>query len=334
MVTDQKHKRILILVGKEDREIASITFELLRAGRDLADKGGGTLCAAVLGHAVGDISHEIAHFSEEVYSVDNPLLAAFQADLYAHALEQLCRSIAPDIVLMGHTLDNLDLAPKAACKMGTKLITDCIRLDIESETGYLLCTKPVYGGNAVATFMIDKKPYMVTLRPKVMEEIGRNPMEGEVIRFDPAIDASLAKTESIETVSGDRVSLDKADAIVAGGRGIKKIEGLEQLEELVEILREYFGNVELGASRPLVDTGWLPPSRQLGLTGEKASPQLYIAVGISGASQHLSGIQGSKKIVAINKDEQATIFASADYGVVGQYEDVVPALIRKLRELE
>jgi electron transfer flavoprotein alpha subunit len=230
-------------------------------------------------------------------------------------------------------MDNLDLAPKLACRMGSRLVTDCIGFDVELSTGHLLCTKPVYGDNAVATFIVEKKPYMATLRPKVMEDIERIPTKGKVINVDIVIEESITKVELIEEIPGETVSIDKADAIVAGGRGIKKVEGLKQLEELIEILKKYFGKVELGASRPLVDNGWLPSSRQLGLTGEKASPELYIAIGISGASQHLSGILGSKKIIAINRDEQAPIFSSADYGVVGEYEHVIPAIIKKLREL-
>lgn len=333
MKANQASRRILIVAEKEVGKVASITFELLRAGRELADKIEGNLSVAVLGHEVGDTAIEIAHFSDEVYSVDNTLLATFQGDLYVHALENLCRNIDPDIVLMGHTLDNLDLGPKLACKMGTKLITDCISFDIEAETGNLLCTKPVYGDNALATFITEKKPRMATLRPKVIEGMERSIDKGEVISFDPAIDSSLAKIELLKTAPGESVSLDKADAIVAGGRGIKKVERLKQLEDLIEVLKRYFGKVELGASRPIVDAGWLPSSCQIGLTGEKTSPQLYIAIGISGASQHLSGVLGSKNIVAINKDEQALIFNSADYGVVGDYGEVVPALISKLKEL-
>jgi len=339
---DGKHKRILILVEEEDGQIASITFELLRAGRELADKIGGILCTAVLGHEVVDIANESTDFSDECYCLNQILLADFQVDLYVHALEKLCKNINPDIILMGQTLDNLDLAPRLACKMGTELITDCIGFDIDQGTGRLLCTKPIYGDNAIAIFIIEKKPYMAMLRSKVMGAIGRSSKKGKVFNFDPALDGSLAKTELIKKVTGERVSLDKADAIVAGGRGLKiegdkqegdKQEGLKQLEELVGVLKNFFGKVEVAGSRPLVDAGWLPPSRQIGLTGEKANPQLYIAVGISGASQHLSGILGSKKIVAINKDERAPIFKSADYGVVGRYEDVIPALIKKLKEL-
>ncbi len=328
-----KEKSVMILADREDRGFTSITFELLRAGSEIAEKAGGTASAVVMGHDVYGISSEIAHFADEVYCIDHPLLSTFQVDLYACALKQLCRSIEPDVVLLGHSIDNLDLAPRLACRIKAQLITDCTGLDIESETGHLICTKPVYGDNAIAAFAIETKPQMVTLRPKVMEGMGRRTVEGEVIRFDPEIDESLISQELIETLPGESVSLDKANAIVAGGRGIKELEGLQLLEELIEVLKRYFRTVELGASRPLIDAGWLPSSRQLGLTGEKANPELYIAIGISGASQHLSGIVGSKKIVAINRDENAAIFESADYGVVGQYEDVVPAFIKKLREL-
>lgn len=331
---NQTDKTVLILAEREEDEVGVVTLELVRAGRVLAEKIVGKLCVAVLGYEVDDSANEIAHFSDTVYALDNALLATFQVDLYAHALEQLCRRIGPDIVLMGHTLDNLDLAPKLAYRMGTRLVTDCIGFDIEPETGHLLSTKPVYGDSALATFLIEKKPQMVTLRPRVMKNMERSSDKGKIIDFELALDKSIAKTEVIETVLGESVSLDKADVIVAGGRGIKKIEGLALLKELIEVLNRYFDTVELGASRPLVDTGWAPPSRQVGLTGEKASPELYFAIGISGALQHLAGIFGSRKIVAINNDEQANIFKYANYGVVGDYEDVIPALIKKLKELQ
>jgi electron transfer flavoprotein alpha subunit len=331
--SNQENKKILIIAEKEDGKLAPITFELLRAGRVLSEEVQGILCAAVIGHKVEQNAIEIAHFSDEVFLIDNILLADFQADLYIHSLENLCRRIEPDTVLMGHTLKSLDLAPRLAHRIGTKLITDCIDFKIEIETGQLLCTKPVYGGNAVATFINEKKPQMVTLRSRVFEGAEESPDKAEVISFDPCIDQSLAKTETIENVLGEVVNLDNADLIVAGGRGIKKVEGLKLLEEFIDVLRGYFSTVELGASRPLVDAGWLPPSRQLGLTGEKVSPELYIAIGISGSMQHLTGVFNSKRIIAINIDDGAPVFNYADYGLVGNYEDVIPALIKKLREL-
>jgi electron transfer flavoprotein alpha subunit len=332
--SSQKHKRVLILAEIEDGQVASMTFELLQAGRELANKVGGNLCTAVLGHEISKISGEIARFSDEVYSLDHPLLTAFQLDLYTQALENLYGSAKPDIFLLGHTSDNLDFAPRLACKMGTELITDCTFLDIEPKTEHLLCTKPVYGGRALAIFEMIKKPQMATLRPRSTESITEPILtKGEIIQFDPAIEKSLIRTESMGTVLGESVRLEKADVIVDGGRGVKSIEGINLLKELIEVLKKNFDRVELGGTRTLVESSFLPRSRQLGQTGEKASPQLCLAIGVSGSGQHLCGISGAKTIVAINKDEQAPIFASADYGVVGTYEDVVPALIKRLKEL-
>lgn len=333
MVTTQEHNKILVLAVQEDGEVASVTLELLRAGRELVDKVGGELCAAIIGHEVGDAAGDIALYADKVYSIDHALLGIFQVDFYVDALQQFFRIINPDIIVMGHTLDNQDVAPRLAFKLQTQVITDCIGIDIDAETGSLLCTKPVYGENAIATFIVEKKPQMATLRPKVVEAMDQSKNEGEVVRFDPVINESLTTTELIETVLEETVSLDKADAIVAGGRGITKIEGLKQLEGLAKTLKRYFDKVEVGASRPLVDAGWLFHSRQIGLTGQKANPELYIAIGISGALQHMTGIFNSKKIVAINKDEQAPIFNYADYGIVGEYEDVVPGIIKKLEGL-
>jgi len=328
-----RNKRVLVLIEREVQEIASITYELLNSGMRICKKLSGTLSAAVLGHKISDIVNEVAYFSDEVYSLDNILLKAFQVDIYAAALENLCGSIKPEVVLMGHTFDNLDLAPRLAHRIGAELIPDCNFIDIEPESEHLLCTKPIYGERAVAIFEIGKKPQMATRRSGSVEAVERNQTKGKLFIFDPCIDKSLSRAEAIETILGQGVSLDKADVIVGGGRGVKTTEGINLIEELIGVLRKRFSRVELGASRPLVDSGLAPRSRQIGQTGERASPQLYIAVGISGASQHLSGILGAKKIVAINKDEQASIFDSADCGVVGNYEDVLPALIKKLAEL-
>lgn len=322
------------MVEREDQGIAPITFELLGMGKKIATGLKGIVAGAVLGHGITDLSMEIARFADEVYSLDHTLLAGFKPELYVSALKQLCQKVNPDAVLIGCTLDNLNLAPRLAYELGVEVITDCIDLTIEPETGHLLCTKPVYGAKVIATFNLNKKPYMATLRPKVVEPIKSGPDRGEIIHFDPVIDETLVKVEMIERIKEESVSLNKAAAIVAGGRGIKDAEGLEQLKELVKVLRKYFSKVELGASRALVDAHLVPPSRQIGLTGEKVSPELYIAVGISGSLQHLTGILGAKKIIAINTDPKAPIFKVADYGVIGSSEEVVPALKRKLEELQ
>ena len=216
--------------------------------------------------------------------------------------------------------------------MGTQLFTDCIALDVDPEKGTLIYTKLIYGGNATAIFTAERKPEIATLRPEMMEPMEQDCHKGNIISLTVDIDESTAGVKLVERFSEETIRLDKADAIVSGGRGVKEYEGLKELEGLVEVLKRHFDKVELGASRPLIDAGWLPTSRQIGLTGEKVSPDLYIAVGISGASQHLSGITRSKKILAINTDPQAPIFNSADYGIVGNYEEIVPAFSRKLSE--
>ena len=327
-------RRVLVLVEKDEKGIASITFELIGIGRKIANELNINLCVALLGHEISDVTKEIALFADEVYSLDHPLLQNFKPELYVCALEQLCKYVNPDIVLMGTTIENLDLAPRLAYRMGVEVITDCIDLAIELGTGYLLCTKPVYGAKVISTFRLERKPYMATLRPKAADPIKSSLDQGEIIHFDPVIDETLVKVETIERIKEESVSLDKAAAIVAGGRGIKDAEGLEQLRELTKVLRKYFNKVELGASRPLVDAHLVPSSRQIGLTGEKVSPELYIAVGISGSLQHLTGILGAKKIIAINTDPKAHIFKAADYGVIGPFEEVLPALKGKLEELK
>ena len=329
----EKHKRILILAEMEDRKLASITFELLRAGREIANKVAGSLCVAVLGHEIGDVSHEAAYFADEIYSLNHSLLANFDPQLYSSALKQLYEHIDLKVIFMSQTLDNLSLAPVTAFKIGAQVITDCIRVAFEAETGHLLCTKPVYGAKFLSTFKLEKEPYLVTLRPKAFEPIKPSSKLGEIIHFDPVVDKKLSKVEVIENVKQEIISLNKANAIVSGGRGVKNSEGLHQLKELVEALRRHFLKVELGASRPLVDARLVPPSRQIGLTGEKVAPELYIAVGISGSLQHITGILGAKTIIAINSDPKAHIFQVADYGVIGNFEEVVRALAKRLEDL-
>lgn len=331
MAGDRMMKRILIVTEKEEGTIAPITLELLKAGALLAEQGGEIVCACVLGHDVEDLGEELALYASEVYVIDNPLLSHMHSDLHASALASLCRAISPITVLMGHTYENLEIAPKLAYRMEGDVASDCIKLERDRESGVLLCTKPIYGGNAVAVLEKDRTPQIATLRPKVMEALEKGAEKGSIIPFQCELHASTVLT--IGLIRGDSVSLDKANAIVAGGGGVKTIEGLQELEDLVQALSNYFDKVSLGASRSLVDAGLLPHSRQIGQTGEKVNPQIYVAVAISGAAQHLAGVVGAKKIVAINKDPDAPIFESSDYGVVGTYEDIVPALIKKLEAL-
>ena len=332
-IRKQDKARVLVFAEREGQEIPPITLELLQAGRELADQRGGNLCSVVLGNNIDNLSEEISQYSDEVYSLDHPLLASFDPEFHTSALYQLCHHVNPAAILMGHTVNNQHVAPKLAYEMGMEVITDCIQLAIETGTGHLLCSKPVYGAKFIATFKLEKKPYLVTLRSKAWEPIIPRATKGELIHITPVLDGASLKVECTESIREERISLNKADAIVSAGRGVKDAEGgLSRLNGLLEALGSYFSRVELGASRPLVDAHLVSSSRQVGLTGEKVAPELYIAIGISGSLQHVTGILRAKKIVAVNTDPKAPIFQFADYGIVGDFEEVVPALIRKLEE--
>lgn len=330
----QDNGRVLVFVEREGQEIVPITFELMQAGRRLIDQIGGHLCGVLLGNRIDNLSKEISQYTDEVYSLDHPFLEGFNTEFHTNALNQLCQYLKPTAILMGHTLNNQNLAPKLAYKMGMEVITDCIQLEIETSTGHLLCSKPVYGAKFIATFKLRKKPYLVTLRSKAWEPILPWAAEGEVIPFAPVLEEASVKVKCIKKMSEESVSLNKAEAIVSAGRGVKDAEGINRLRGLVNVLGTYYRRVELGASRPLVDAHLVPSSRQVGLTGEKVAPELYIAIGISGSLQHVTGILGAKKIVAINTNPKAPIFQVADYGVIGNFEEVIPALTRKLEELQ
>ncbi len=327
-------KAVLVLTERKGPTLASATLELFGMGRKIAADLGGPLCAVVLGHEVAGVCEKVAPLADRVYTLDHPLLEPFHPELHLNALEQLCRKVNPSAVLMGGSVDHLSLAPMLAFEMGVDVITDCVRLGVEQETGHLLCTKPVYGAKILSTFRLDKKPYLVTIRPKSAEPVDPGLGPSEIVRFDPAIDESMARVRVIEKVKEESVDLTKAEVVVAGGRGIGDANGLEKLKDLIKVLGKFFRRVELGATRPLVDSHLVPSSGQIGLTGEKVAPELYIAVGISGSMQHLTGIAGAKKIVAINTSPKAYIFEAADYGVIGGFEEVLPALRKKLEEMQ
>jgi electron transfer flavoprotein alpha subunit len=331
MASDRE--RIVVVIEQGEGPVLPVALELLNAGRQLVGSSGQILCACVLGHGIADACEEIAFYADEVFSVDNVLLANFQADVYASALESACKTIAPVTVLMEHSYENYELAPKIGCRTAGDLITDCIEIERDESTGNLLCTKPIYGNNAVVVLELKSKPQIVTIRAKAYGALEKTGCRGRVIPLECDLESSLARVRSMEIVPGQNVSLDKAEVIVSGGRGVKTQDGINELRRLSDALERFFANVEVGCSRPVVDAGLLSRSHQVGQTGERVSPQLYVAVAISGAAQHVSGMVGSKKIIAINKDREAPIFDVADYGVVGSFEEVIPAFIEQLEGL-
>ena len=321
---------ILVLIESENGKVSPISFELLGMGKKLAGELEEKLHAVVVGYKIDRIADEISSFADKVYSVDDPTLEVFHSDLQAEVLTKLCREIDPSVLLLGHTSKGMDVAPRLAYKLKTKLTTDCVDLVVDKEKKILRRVKPIYGGNAIANFEFYGRPQLVTLRPKVVEPAKPSLSKGEIVSFKIILERPPS-VESIRKIS-EEAKLADAEAIVSGGRGIGGIRGFEKLQELSELLKKFFEKVAIGASRPPCDAGWVPKSYQVGLTGEKVSPKFYIAVGISGSVQHLAGIAKAGKIVAINKDPNANIFKAADYGVVGEYEKVLPTFLEKLRE--
>ncbi|MBI5601891.1 MAG: electron transfer flavoprotein subunit alpha/FixB family protein [Deltaproteobacteria bacterium] len=327
-------KQGVFIVGEmRDGKMASITAELLGVGRKLSDELNQELSALFIGLGITDAAGEaIAFGADRVYVMDNPLFKDYLTESYVAALENLCQQAGPGILLLGQTSMGKDLAPSLAFRMKTGLTMDCVDLTIDPETRHLRKTKPVYGGNALAVFVCESgRPQMATIRPKAMSPLLPDPSrKGEVVPFDPKINPSALRTRLIgrKKTEIEGIKLCEAEVVVSGGRGLGGPEPFQKLETLAKILH---GTV--GASRPPCDDGWVPSHYQVGLTGELVAPNLYIAVAISGASQHLAGMQGSKNIVAINKNPKAGIFRLAKFGIVGDYQTILPAFTEKCREL-
>ncbi|WP_028321039.1 electron transfer flavoprotein subunit alpha/FixB family protein [Desulfatiglans anilini] len=325
---------VLILGDMKEGSLDTRTLELVGVGRRLAKERGGDLCVLILGDAPGGGAAEAASYGPaKVYSVAHPLLKGFQPEFWLKALEQVCAQVKPGVFLMSHSYKGMELGPRLACRLGARLTTDCIDLAVDPQDGLLLRTKPVSGGNAISVFKCPGEPQMATVRGKVFEPAAAGEAKGEIVEIAVELDASMARVASLEVVKEEVVALDKADVVVAGGAGLGEEDGFEALEDLRKALSKSFGNVMIGCSRVAVDKGWISSDHQVGLTGTMISPDIYVAVGISGAIQHLVGMVHSKKIIAINTDAGCNMFKVADYGVVEDFEKIIPALVEKLEEL-
>ena len=326
------YRGITVFCEVKDDKLMPIATEGLGIGRKLADTLGQELNAILVGNNIGAVAPQaIMYGASKVYVVDDPLLKDFQSDAYVSVMEKLVKQIMPSVIIMGQTDVGRDLAPRLAFRLGTAVTMDCIDLAIDSETKRLLQTKPVYGGNAQAVFVTDTEPQIVTIRTKAMPTPEPDSqLKGEVVNISADLQASDIKTKVVnrvvEEVAG--IKLEDAQIVISGGRGIGNAEGFKQLEELANLLKG-----AVGASRPPCDNGWVTDTMQVGLTGKIIAPELYIAIALSGSSQHMSGCSGSKTIVAINKDKEANIFRHARYGVVGDWKKVLPAFTAKVKEL-
>ena len=325
-------KGVLILGESSGGELASVSQELLAAGRKIADDLGEELTIALLGASVEDAGKQaISYGADRVFAVTHPLLEEYQVDLYLSALETLCRETSPNIMLMARTEDGRELAPRLAFRLGVGLAQDCLEVSVDVSARRLLANRPVYGGNAVAVVSCDYTPQIAAVRPKVYEPLEADTSrQGQVVSFPVELESAQARTRVVQRVeeAATGIKLEDARVVVSGGRGLGGPDPFESLEELARIM-----GGAVGASRAAVDSGWVPAHYQVGLTGKTITPDLYIMVAISGASQHMAGCSGAKVIVAINKDSEANIFREARYGVVGNWEQVIPAFTEAVREL-
>jgi electron transfer flavoprotein alpha subunit len=327
-----ENKGVLVLCETKEGKLASISAELLGGGSKLAKDLGQELSAVLVGSGVAGLAQEaIAYGADKVYVVDDPLLKDYQTDSYVPVMEKVARQAMPQVLIMGQTSIGRDLAPRLAFRLNTAAALGCLEVAIDPQSKKLLQTKPVYGGNAQAVFTSESFPQIATVRPKAMAPLAPDQSrKGEVIKIDAGLDPSAIRTKVLEKVPEEveGIKLEDAEVVVSGGRGIGSAEGFTQLEELAKVLKG-----AVGATRPPCDNGWVPTGAQVGLTGKIVTPELYIAVALSGSSQHMSGCSSSKTIVAINKDPEANIFREARFGVVGDWKKIVPAFTEKLKEL-
>jgi electron transfer flavoprotein alpha subunit len=328
-----ENKGVMIFIEVIDGKLTNIAQEMLGAGRKLANDLKEELSALVAGSGVSNIAPEaIAYGADKVYVVDAPLLKDYRTDSYVAVVDKAVKQTNPRIILMGQTTIGRDLAPRAAARLATGAILDCIALDIDPATKQLLMTKPVYGGNARAIYTMETLPQVATVRSKAMTAlVPDNSRKGEVVTIDAALDPAAVRTNVLQKVVAETagIKLEDASVVVAGGRGIGGPEGFKQLEELAKTLKG-----AVGATRPPCDAGWMPDTIQIGLTGKIVSPYVYFAIAISGASQHMAGCSGAKNIIAINRDAEAAIFKEARFGVVGDWKKIIPAFQAKVKELQ
>jgi len=326
-----RHEGVWILAEQSGGRVQRVAHELLTRARTLADKRGAELTAVVIGaDLIEDDSRElIERGADRVLVMQDPALAHFLVEPYAACLLHAIRHGRPEILLAAATSQGRTLMPYVAVKAGTGLTADCTHLDIDPVTGNLLQTRPAIGGNIMATIETPRhRPQMATVRPRSAPPAPRIPgRAGRVERIQPPRELLRSRIERLDLISSDSEhGLQDADVVVSVGRGVKRADNVATVQRLAHAL-----GAALGASRDVVDRGWLSYPHQVGLSGKTVSPRLYVAVGISGAIQHLAGMQTSETIVAINNDPDAPIFNVADIGIVGDLFEVVPALIEAIR---
>ncbi len=339
----EEYKGVFIYAQQVDNELSSIAFELIGKAKELAADLGTEVTAVLLGSNVMGLTDELgAYGADKVIVVDNPELETYRTEPYAQALAAVINEYKPEIMLVGATAIGRDLGPTVSARVATGLTADCTKLDIgdfplnplpnqEQKHNQLLMTRPAFGGNTIATIACpDNRPQMATVRPGVMQKL--DPVEGrkaEVIEFNPELVKNNKYVEIMDVVKavGSVENIMDAKILVSGGRGVGSKENFAILQDLADVL----GGM-VSCSRAVVENGWKEQAYQVGQTGKTVRPQIYFAIGISGAIQHVAGMEESDLIIAINKDEDAPIFEVADYGIVGDLNKIVPMLTAALKE--
>lgn len=325
------YKGVWVFAEQRDGELQKVSRELLGKGREIADKLGTELSAVLLGSNAMDIAKElVAYGADKVLYADSPLLKHYTTDAYAKVICDMVKERKPEVILVGATFIGRDLGPRISARLSTGLTADCTGLDVEEETKNLLMTRPAFGGNLMATIACaDNRPQMSTVRPGVFEKLKKDDKrKGEIVKVK--IDLTEAdirtKVDEVIKLAKNIADIGEAKVIVAGGRGIGCKENFDILRELAKVM-----DGTIAGSRAAIDSGWLDKAYQVGQTGKTVRPDIYIACGISGAIQHLAGMQDSGYIIAINKDEDAAIMKVADLAIVGDYKKVVPELIAAIK---
>ncbi|MBO6149210.1 MAG: electron transfer flavoprotein subunit alpha/FixB family protein [Lachnospiraceae bacterium] len=342
----EEYKGVFIFAQQVDNKISNIAFELLGKARDLAnDLDNKQVSAVLIGSGVKDLADELAEYgADRVIVVDDPALKEYMTEPYAHALASVINEYKPEIMLVGATAIGRDLGPRVSARVHTGLTADCTQLDIgdfplqpvpgkedEQKHKQLLMTRPAFGGNTIATIACPNfRPQMATVRPGVMQKIAPNKgAKAEVVEYNPGFtenDCYVTIEKIVKEVS-NVANIQDAKVLVSGGRGMGGSENFKILEDLAAC----FKGGMVSCSRAVVDSGWKPKDMQVGQTGKTVRPHVYFAIGISGAIQHVAGMEESDIIIAINKDENAPIFDVADYGVVGDLNKIVPELTKKIQ---
>ncbi|MBU5488816.1 electron transfer flavoprotein subunit alpha/FixB family protein [Clostridium sp. MSJ-8] len=326
------YKGVWVFAEQREGELQKVSLELLGEGRKVADKLGVKLTALLLGNNVAGLADKLAaHGADEVLVAEDKNLEHYTTDAYAKVICDLANEKKPGILFIGATFIGRDLGPRVAARLSTGLTADCTSIDVEVESGDLLATRPAFGGNLMATIACPAhRPQMATVRPGVFAAVDTDASKCNIEKVAVQLADSDVRTKVVETVKTkkDIIDISEAKIIVAGGRGVGSKENFALLQELADVL----GGVVAG-SRAAVEKGWIENAYQVGQTGKTVKPSIYIAVGISGAIQHVAGMQDSDMIIAVNKDETAPIMKVADYGIVGDLKKVVPELIAQAKAM-